>query len=67
MIRGLRSQMLYKTSYFFMPLGFLDMLAAKKMNLSTLLKIGLMGSALSVFVETAQVMTTDRTTTITDQ
>ena len=43
------------------------MLAAKKMNLSTLLKIGLMGSALSVFVETAQVMTTDRTTTITDQ
>jgi len=50
----------------FIPLGFLGMLAAPKSNLLTLLKISLLGAALSGFVETAQLMTTDRTTSITD-
>lgn len=50
----------------FMPFGFLGMLAEKKSNISTLLKITLSGALLSGFVETAQLITTDRTTSITD-
>ena len=50
----------------FIPLGFLGILAAKKPNLFALLKIGLLGFALSGLVEAAQLMTTDRTSSITD-
>lgn len=51
---------------FFLPFGFLGLLANQRRNALTLASISLFGSLLSSLVESAQLMTTDRVSSITD-
>ena len=51
---------------FFLPLGFLGLLASRQPTTVNLCKVCLFGALLSCFVEGAQLTTTDRTASITD-